>query len=99
MGANAFAHQAGIHQHGVLEEKSTYEIMTPESIGLSQNKIVLGKLSGKHAFEERLKEMGYNLPQEEVSKAFEKFKQLADKKKTVLDRDIEALIYDKLLSG
>lgn len=95
VGANAFAHQAGIHQHGVLEEKSTYEIMTPESIGLSQNSIVLGKLSGKHAFEERLKEMGFNLSPEEVSRAFEKFKELADKKKTVLDRDIEALVGDK----
>ncbi|MEN6313400.1 MAG: 2-isopropylmalate synthase [Clostridiaceae bacterium] len=96
VGANAFAHESGIHQHGVMAEKSTYEIMTPESIGLSQNRMVLGKLSGKHAFEERLKEMGYNLAPEEIMKAFEKFKELADKKKTVLDRDIEALVEEKV---
>ena len=96
VGANAFAHESGIHQHGVLAEKSTYEIMTPESIGLSQNRMVLGKLSGKHAFEERLKEMGYNLDPGTVATAFEKFKELADKKKEVLDRDIEALVEDKM---
>ena len=96
VGKNAFAHESGIHQHGVLAERSTYEIMTPESIGLSKNSIVLGKLSGRHAFEERLKEMGYNLPPEEVTKAFEKFKELADKKKHVTDRDIEALIGEKV---
>lgn len=96
VGANAFAHESGIHQHGVLAEKSTYEIMTPESIGLSQNRMVLGKLSGKHAFEERLKEMGYNLDPDTVATAFEKFKELADKKKEVLDRDIEALVEDKM---
>ena len=96
VGANAFAHESGIHQHGVMNEKSTYEIMTPESIGLSQNRMVLGKLSGKHAFEERLKEMGYNLAPEEIIKAFEKFKELADKKKTVVDRDIEALVGEKV---
>jgi 2-isopropylmalate synthase len=97
VGANAFAHESGIHQHGVLAEKSTYEIMTPESIGLSQNRMILGKLSGRHAFEERLKEMGYaHLSAEEINKAFEKFKELADKKKTVLDRDIEALVGEKV---
>lgn len=95
VGANAFAHESGIHQHGVLAEKSTYEIMTPESIGLTQNKMVLGKLSGKHAFEERLKELGYTLSSEEIAQAFEKFKILADKKKEISDRDIEALIDDK----
>lgn len=98
VGANAFAHESGIHQHGVLSEKSTYEIMTPESIGLKQNKMVLGKLSGKHAFEERLKDLGYNLAPEEIEEAFEKFKQLADRKKEILDRDIEALIQDKSAS-
>ncbi|MCX7922874.1 MAG: 2-isopropylmalate synthase [Clostridia bacterium] len=97
VGANAFAHESGIHQHGVLSEKSTYEIMTPESIGLSTNRMVLGKLSGRHAFEERLKEMGYtSLANDEIQKAFEKFKKLADKKKVVLDRDIEALIEEKV---
>lgn len=99
VGANAFAHESGIHQHGVLSEKSTYEIMTPESVGLTQNKMVLGKLSGRHAFEERLKEMGFtSLTPEETSKAFEKFKELADKKKQVLDDDIIALIEEKLSS-
>jgi 2-isopropylmalate synthase len=96
VGANAFAHESGIHQHGVLAEKSTYEIMTPESIGLSQNRMILGKLSGRHAFEERLKEMGYGLTAEEITRAFEKFKELADKKKTVTDRDIEALVGEKV---
>jgi 2-isopropylmalate synthase len=96
VGANAFAHESGIHQHGVMAEKSTYEIMMPESIGLSQNRMVLGKLSGKHAFEERLKEMGYNLDPGAIATAFEKFKELADKKKEVLDRDIEALVGDKM---
>lgn len=97
VGANAFAHESGIHQHGVLSEKSTYEIMTPESIGLGQNRMVLGKLSGRHAFEERLKEMGYTtLTPDAIQKAFEKFKSLADKKKVVLDRDIEALVEEKV---
>jgi 2-isopropylmalate synthase len=96
VGANAFAHESGIHQHGVLSEKTTYEIMTPESVGLAQNRMVLGKLSGKHAFEDRLKEMGYTLPADEIQKAFEKFKSLADKKKVVLDGDIEALVEEKL---
>ncbi|MFA6309543.1 MAG: 2-isopropylmalate synthase [Clostridia bacterium] len=95
VGENAFAHESGIHQHGVLNEKTTYEIMTPESVGLAQNKMVLGKLSGKHAFEERLIEMGYSLSNEEIAKAFVDFKNLADKKKVVLDGDIEALIGEK----
>jgi len=97
VGANAFAHESGIHQHGVLAEKTTYEIMTPESIGLSQNRMVLGKLSGKHAFEERLKEMGYTtLTPDVIKTAFDKFKVLADKKKVVLDRDIEALVEENV---
>jgi len=96
VGANAFAHESGIHQHGVLSEKTTYEIMTPESIGLSQNRMVLGKLSGRHAFEERLKELGYSLTSEEIQTAFEKFKSLADRKKVVLDRDIEAIVNEKV---
>lgn len=97
VGANAFAHESGIHQHGMLSEKSTYEIMTPESIGLMQNRMVLGKHSGSHAFRERLREMGYtSISDEHVQKAFEKFKDLADKKKVVLDRDIEALIEEKV---
>ncbi|NMB33156.1 MAG: 2-isopropylmalate synthase [Clostridium sp.] len=97
VGANAFAHESGIHQHGVLSERSTYEVMKPEKIGIPQNRMVLGKLSGRHAFEERLKEMGYtSLDPKKVQKAFEKFKSLADKKKVILDRDIEALIQEKV---
>jgi len=96
VGTNAFTHESGIHQHGVLSEKSTYEIMTPESIGLSQNRMVLGKHSGRHAFTERLNEMGYNLTPDEITRAFEKFKDLADKKKTVTDMDIEALVEEKV---
>jgi 2-isopropylmalate synthase len=93
VGANAFAHESGIHQHGILTERSTYEIMTPESVGISQNKMVLGKLSGRHAFEQRLKDLGLpDLSDEELKKAFEKFKILADKKKNVTDKDIEALV-------
>jgi len=92
VGANAFAHEAGIHQHGVLANKKTYEIMTPESIGLPENVIVLGKHSGKHAFSERLKELGYALTDEQISAAFEKFKVLADRKKEVTDLDLRALV-------
>ncbi len=96
VGANAFAHEAGIHQHGILANTQTYEIMTPESIGLSENTMVLGKHSGKHAFEERLKSLGYSLDQEHLIYFFEKFKELADKKKDVSDLDIRALVeFDK----
>ena len=95
VGNNAFAHESGIHQHGMLADKSTYEIMTPESIGLSQNKMVLGKHSGRHAFEDRLKTLGYNLSKEEIDTAFFAFKELADKKKVVLDQDLEALVQEK----
>ncbi len=91
VGDNAFAHEAGIHQHGVLANRTTYEIMTPESIGLPRNRMVLGKHSGKHAFEERLVELGYEAPPDEVASLFAEFKNLADRKKTVSDRDIEAL--------
>lgn len=92
VGANSFAHESGIHQHGVLNNKETYEIMTPESIGLEQNVMVLGKHSGRHAFKARLEELGYNLTQEELNKAFKRFKELADKKKEVFNRDIEAIV-------
>lgn len=92
VGANAFAHEAGIHQHGVLANKKTYEIMTPESVGLTENVIVLGKHSGKHAFTERLRELGYVLDDEQLSDSFARFKDLADKKKDVSDFDIRALV-------
>lgn len=98
VGNNAFAHESGIHQHGVLKNRETYEIMTPESIGLNQNSMVLGKHSGRHAFEDRLNELGYtSLRREEIDEAFEKFKDLADKKRNVMDKDIEALINQKAL--
>ena len=95
VGENAFAHESGIHQHGVLANRSTYEIMTPESIGLTANKMVLGKHSGRHAFDDRIVHLGYELSKEELDEAFVTFKELADKKKTVSDRDIEALIDEK----
>lgn len=92
VGENAFAHESGIHQHGVLNNKKTYEIMTPQSIGLTTNTMVLGKHSGRHAFEEKIKGLGYQLTKEEIDKAFVKFKNVADKKKEVYDRDIDAII-------
>ncbi len=91
-GENAFAHESGIHQHGVLANRATYEIMTPESIGLPHNKMVLGKHSGRHAFEERLVYLGHRVSEERLVSLFEEFKVLADKKKTVSDRDIDALV-------
>jgi 2-isopropylmalate synthase len=92
VGANAFAHEAGIHQHGVMANRETYEIMTPQSIGLPTNKMVLGKHSGRHAVEDRLKELGYSLTKEELDSVFESFKELCDKKKTINDNDLEALL-------
>jgi 2-isopropylmalate synthase len=97
VGANAFAHEAGIHQDGVLKNPMTYEIMKPETIGLSTNKLVLGKHSGRHALRNRLKEMGYDLSDEEVKIVFKKFKDLSDKKKHVMDEDLEALVTEGLL--
>ncbi len=97
VGANAFAHEAGIHQHGVLMEKSTYEIMTPESIGLNQNKLVLGKHSGRHAFTQRLTELGYDLNKEDTNKAFVRFKALADAKKEIFDEDLDAIVADEII--
>ncbi len=97
VGENAFAHESGIHQHGMLSHKDTYEIMTPESIGLTENKMVLGKHSGRHAFSDRIKHMGYELEEGALNKAFEQFKKLADKKKIVTDRDIEALVLQKAI--
>jgi len=91
VGANAFAHESGIHQHGVLANKQTYEILTPEAVGIHTNNIILGKHSGKHALEARLKELGYTLNPEEMQGCFEEFKVLCDKKKTVTDADLEAI--------
>ncbi|MDY0177218.1 MAG: 2-isopropylmalate synthase, partial [Lentisphaeria bacterium] len=91
VGANAFAHEAGIHQHGVLANRETYEIMSPQSIGLLKNEMVFGKHSGRHAVEQRLSEMGYQLGKKELDELFERFKKLADKKKNISDHDLEAL--------
>jgi len=92
VGANAFAHEAGIHQHGVLNNRSTYEIMAPADIGIPESRVVLGKHSGRHAFAERLTELGYVIGEKEMDTAFEKFKVLADRKKNITDKDLEALI-------
>jgi len=92
VGANAFAHESGIHQDGLLKEKTTYEIIKPESIGLYATKFVLGKHSGRHAFKTRLKELGHVLTDTELNNAFERFKRLADQKKDIFDEDIEALV-------
>jgi len=97
VGANAFAHEAGIHQHGVLMDKETYEIMTPESIGLNKNKLVLGKHSGRHAFVARLEELGYELSKEDIEKAFVRFKALADAKKEIYDEDLDAIVADQVI--
>jgi 2-isopropylmalate synthase len=97
VGANAFAHEAGIHQDGMLKNKKTYEIMLPEMIGLDQSRLVLGKHSGRHAFRVRIGELGFDLEDDDLEKAFKRFKTLADKKKTVTDADLEALVTDELL--
>jgi 2-isopropylmalate synthase len=96
VGANAFAHEAGIHQAGVLRARETYEIMKPEDIGLTANRLVLGKHSGRHAFADKLKDMGYALNEENLEKAFNKFKELADKKKEIGDRDLETIVSDEV---
>lgn len=92
VGANAFAHESGIHQHGVLANAKTYEIMTPESVGVKKNALVLGKHSGQHAFTQRLVELGYDLPRDVIDSLFTEFKKLADRKKTIENRDIAALV-------
>ncbi len=96
VGANAFAHEAGIHQDGFLKERSTYEIMRPETVGIPQSKLVLGKHSGRHAFKERLRELGYVLSDEELNKAFARFKHLCDQKKYIFDEDIETLVSEEV---
>lgn len=96
VGANAFAHESGIHQDGLLKDKRTYAIMTPESVGLTQHKLVLGKHSGRHAFRSKLEEMGYNLTAEELNKAFDRFKRVADQKKEVFEEDLDAIIAEEI---
>lgn len=92
VGKNAFAHESGIHQDGVLKERSTYEIMSPELVGVVSNNLVLGKHSGRHAFKEHMSELGYELSDEELNQAFKRFKDIADKKKEVTNDDLEALV-------
>ncbi len=96
VGKNAFAHESGIHQDGMLKCQETYEIMSAEDIGLEHNRLVLGKHSGRHAFKERLEELGFELSKEELEKAFERFKTLADKKKEIFDDDIRMLIASEI---
>lgn len=96
VGANAFAHEAGIHQDGMLKHHQTYEIMNPETVGVSASRLVLGKHSGRHAFKARLLELGYTLNDADLDKAFTRFKELADKKKYLADADLEALMSDEI---
>jgi len=96
VGENAFAHEAGIHQDGVLKKPLTYEIMRPEDVGLKQNKLILGKHSGRHAFRERLRHLGYNFSDGQIDKTFQKFKIIADKKKVIYDEDLESIVEDEI---
>ncbi|MFO0802992.1 MAG: 2-isopropylmalate synthase [Gemmataceae bacterium] len=99
VGQNAFAHEAGIHQDGMLKERSTYEIMRPEDVGIARTELVLGKHSGRHALKQRVTDLGYHLTDDQLNKLFEEFKKLADKKKEVYDADIEALAENQLQAG
>ena len=98
VGSNAFSHASGLHQDGMLKERSTYEIMTPESIGRSDSRIVISKHSGRNAFRDRLTKLGYHLDDEEFMRAFRSFKEIADRKKEVTDGDIEAVVADQVLT-
>src|SRR5260370_31210659 len=97
VGANAFAHESGIHQDGMLKHAGTYEIMTPESVGLNRSTLVMGKHSGRHAFRMKLKELGFELGDNAATDAFRRFKDLADKKKDVFDEDLVALVDDEVV--
>lgn len=99
VGRNAFAHESGIHQDGMLKNTQTYEIMTPESVGVSKTSLVMGKHSGRHAFREKLKELGYELGENALEDVFKRFKDLADRKKHVYDEDIEALVDEGVHAG
>ncbi|MDT8272687.1 MAG: 2-isopropylmalate synthase [Desulfomonilia bacterium] len=96
VGSNAFAHEAGIHQDGYLKERSTYEIMTPEAVGIGTSQLVLGKHSGKHALSKRLESLGYRLSDKDLVKVFNRFKEISDKKKQVFDADIEAIVLEEI---
>ena len=95
VGKNAFAHESGIHQDGMLKNVETYEIMRPEDVGVKETSLVLGKLSGRHAFRDKLDSLGYVLEGPAFEEAFRRFKELADKKKHVFDEDIVALVDDE----
>jgi 2-isopropylmalate synthase len=99
VGQNAFAHEAGIHQDGMLKHSTTYEIMRPEDVGVLRTDLVLGKHSGRHALSQRIRDLGYHLDTEQLQKVFEDFKGLADRKKTIYDADIEALAESVLHTG
>jgi 2-isopropylmalate synthase len=94
VGDNAFAHEAGIHQHGMLQHASTYEIMKPQDVGIASSTLVLGKHSGRHAFRDRLEQLGHQLTDQQLDQAFARFKALADRKKEVFDEDLEAIVDD-----
>jgi len=96
IGSNAFAHESGIHQDGILKERITYEIMKPEDVGFAESKLVLGKHSGRHAFGERLKKLGYSLSKEQLDEAFDRFKVIADKKKEVFDDDLATIVDEEI---
>ncbi len=96
VGANAFAHQSGVHQHGVLKDRATYEIMKPEELGIPQGGLLLGKLSGRHALREHAQQLGVELTEHELNRAFEKFKELADRKKDVSERDVMAILREQM---
>jgi 2-isopropylmalate synthase len=98
VGANAFAHEAGIHQHGVMAERTTYEIMDPTDVGLEGSRIVLGKHSGRHAFAKALSDLGFSLSKEDLNRTFERFKALADRKIRITDVDLEAIVVDEIAS-
>ncbi len=96
VGANAFAHESGIHQDGVLKERITYEIMRPEDVGFGETKLVMGKHSGRHAFKDKLKRLGIDLKEEQIDEAFKRFKELADKKKEIFDEDLETIVDEEI---
>src|SRR5262249_3935685 len=99
VGRNAFAHESGIHQDGMLKNTQTYEIMTPETVGVKQTSLVMGKHSGRHAFVHKLEELGYKLGSNQLEDAFTRFKALADRKKHVYDEDIEALVDEEIATA
>jgi 2-isopropylmalate synthase len=99
VGRNAFAHEAGIHQDGMLKHRATYEIMTPDDVGFARTELVLGKHSGRHALRQRIQDLGYHLTDDQLNKVFESFKVLADRKKDIYDADVEALAEDQIHAG